>query len=107
VEQLLMEIALTAKAAHIRPTRKMKRVLLVLLTGAPGLSGYPICRAAGMWPGSVYPELARLEHAGWVASEWEDGPPLPNGGRRRFYRLTAYGRHAAFGVLGLTNPEGI
>lgn len=102
-----MEIALTAKAARIRPTRKMRRVLLVLLTGAPELSGYPICRAAATGPGSVYPELSRLEHAGWVAAEWEPGPARPNGGRRRFYRLTAYGRHAAYGVLGLTDPEGL
>jgi PadR family transcriptional regulator len=97
-----VEIPLTAEQAHIRPTRRMKRVLLVLLTGAPELSGYPICRAAATGPGSVYPELTRLERAGWVASEWEKG--RPPGQRRRFYRLTPYGRRAAFRVLGLIDP---
>jgi PadR family transcriptional regulator len=95
---------LTAEQAHIKSTRRMKRVLLVLLTGAPELSGYPICRAAGVGPGSVYPELARLEYAGWVTSDW-GGPVYPNGGRRRFYRLTPYGRRAAYRLLGLTAPE--
>jgi DNA-binding PadR family transcriptional regulator len=90
-------------ADGIKPTRKMRRVLLVLLTGAPRLSGYPIAHAAAVGPGSIYPELARLERAGWVASKWEDGPARPNSGRRRFYQLTRYGRAQALKLLGLEN----
>jgi transcriptional regulator len=39
--------------------------------------------------GSLYPALHRLEHRGWVASEW--GPSETNR-RAKFYRLTAKGR---------------
>jgi len=39
--------------------------------------------------GSLYPALHRLEHQGWIASDWG----VSDLGRRaRFYRLTAAGR---------------
>src|SRR5258706_6819010 len=39
--------------------------------------------------GSLYPALHRLEHQGWIASEWG----ISELGRRaRFYRLTVAGR---------------
>ena len=38
---------------------------------------------------SLYPMLHRLERRGWVKAEWQT---LPNGRRRRCYRLTACGR---------------
>jgi transcriptional regulator len=39
--------------------------------------------------GSLYPALYRMEHRGWLASEWA----LTDTGRRaRFYRLTRSGR---------------
>ena len=39
--------------------------------------------------GSLYPALYRMEHRGWLASEWA----LTDTGRRaRFYRLTRTGR---------------
>jgi DNA-binding PadR family transcriptional regulator len=81
--------------------RAHRRVLLVLLTGASRLSGYPISRAGMVGSGHVYVVLARLEREGWVESEWEAGEALPNGGRRRFYHLTPYGRTRALKVLGL------
>jgi PadR family transcriptional regulator, regulatory protein PadR len=87
----------------IRVTKRLKRVLLVLLTGAPDLSGYVICRAAGMGSGSIYPELARLERAGWVDS-YREVPDPAGRSPRRFYRLTPEGRAAAFPLLGLTEP---
>lgn len=39
--------------------------------------------------GSLYPALHRMEHSGWIASEWG----LTETGRRaKYYRLTASGR---------------
>ena len=46
--------------------------------------------------GTLYPALARLEQAGWVASEWEDIDEAAEGRRRRrYYRLTGEGIVAA------------
>ena len=87
---------------RVRIPRSHRRVMLVLLTGAPRLSGYPISRAAMTGAGHVYLVLARLERLGWVASEWETPNPLPPGqGRRRFYSLTSDGRRQVLKVLGL------
>jgi DNA-binding PadR family transcriptional regulator len=42
--------------------------------------------------GSLYPALYRLEAAGMVKGEWEDGASGRRGPRRRVYRLTAKGK---------------
>ncbi|MGE5243001.1 MAG: PadR family transcriptional regulator [Betaproteobacteria bacterium] len=39
--------------------------------------------------GSLYPALYRLEHQGWIASEWGASD---NNRRARYYRLTAAGK---------------
>ena len=39
--------------------------------------------------GSLYPALYRLEHRGWITSEWGESD---NKRKARFYRLTAAGR---------------
>ncbi|MGC2108748.1 MAG: PadR family transcriptional regulator [Candidatus Korobacteraceae bacterium] len=39
--------------------------------------------------GSLYPGLYRLEHQGWIASEWGESE---NNRKAKFYRLTAAGR---------------
>jgi PadR family transcriptional regulator len=39
--------------------------------------------------GSLYPALYRLEHEGWIASEWGVSE---NNRRAKYYRLTAAGR---------------
>ena len=39
--------------------------------------------------GSLYPALYRLEHHGWITSEWGESE---NNRRARFYTLTASGR---------------
>jgi transcriptional regulator len=39
--------------------------------------------------GSLYPALYRLEHRGWIASEWGESD---NKRKAKFYRLTATGR---------------
>src|SRR5215475_5091717 len=39
--------------------------------------------------GSLYPALYRLEHHGWIASEWGESE---NNRRARYYRLTTAGK---------------
>ncbi|HEY2546891.1 MAG TPA: PadR family transcriptional regulator [Candidatus Acidoferrum sp.] len=39
--------------------------------------------------GSLYPALYRLEHQGWITSEWGESD---NNRRAKFYRLTAAGK---------------
>src|ERR1700734_385062 len=39
--------------------------------------------------GSLYPALYRLEHQGWITSEWGESE---NKRRARYYRLTAAGK---------------
>jgi PadR family transcriptional regulator PadR len=98
------EIRTTARMPYgrRRVPRSHRRVMLVLLSGARELSGYPISRAAMVGAGSVYIVLAHLEGLGWVSSEWETPNPLPPGnGRRRFYRLTPFGRERMLDLLGL------
>lgn len=85
---------------HVRLTRRRRRVLLALLADAADMSGYPLCRAAQVGPGTVYTLLGHLEDAGWVVGEW-DTKTTPNGGRRRFYRLTGEGRAAVAAALKL------
>ena len=41
--------------------------------------------------GSLYPALQRLEHRGWVESDWQ---PSANNRRARYYALTKLGRKA-------------
>lgn len=87
-----------------RVPRKDRRVMLALLSGASNLSGYPLSRAAMVGSGSVYVILARLERRlGGVAGEW--GEFTPNGGRRRYYRLTPEGRTRVMELLGLKDGD--
>lgn len=58
--------------------------------------GYSLMRATALKSGSLYPILERLEHAGWVESEWETvDEQKPGRPPRRYYRLTALGREQA------------
>jgi DNA-binding PadR family transcriptional regulator len=84
------------------PSRRERRVLLALLSGASNLSGYPVARAAQVGYGKVYVILARLEREGWADSDW--GPETGHG-RRRFYRLTGTGRRHALAMLGLEDDD--
>ena len=43
--------------------------------------------------GSLYPALQRLEHRGWIESDWQ---PSENNRRARYYTLTRAG-HKALG----------
>lgn len=88
-----------------KPNRRQRRVLTVLMTGAPSLSGYPVMRLAQTGAGTVYILLARLERLGWVSSEWEVLPFGEDRPRRRFYALTPEGRERVTELLGLEVPD--
>ncbi|WP_035753155.1 PadR family transcriptional regulator [Parafrankia discariae] len=58
--------------------------------------GFDLAKASGFPSGTIYPILARLEVAGWLASYWEEGEPAElERPRRRMYRLTGHGATAA------------
>lgn len=46
--------------------------------------------------GSLYPALQRLEHRGWIESEWSS---TENNRRARYYALTRLGRKALGGEV--------
>jgi DNA-binding PadR family transcriptional regulator len=62
-------------------TEKQRRIIRVLADGP--LSGRALADFAELSAGQFYPAIMKMEAAGIVASEWEDGP-YP---RRRIYRL--------------------
>jgi PadR family transcriptional regulator len=43
----------------------------------------------GVSDGSLYPALHKLEHRGWIRSQWKSSP---NNRRAKFYSLTPLGR---------------
>jgi PadR family transcriptional regulator, regulatory protein PadR len=72
----------------------LAEMMLRALTASPGreMYGLEIMRAASLPSGTVYPLLARLEAAGWVAARDEDITPQDEGRPvRRYYRATAAG----------------
>jgi DNA-binding PadR family transcriptional regulator len=81
----------------LRMTVQLQRVVLLLLADpSRRYYGLEIAREAGLQRGTLYPILARLEDAGWVAGEWEDIDPAVEGRpRRRLYVLTNEGLRQA------------
>jgi PadR family transcriptional regulator, regulatory protein PadR len=79
------------------------QTLLVLQMMHEEPCGAEISKATGLASGVVYPILARLESAGWIAGRSEEGDPsLLKRPLRKFYRLTRLGRvrtRAALGAL--------
>lgn len=65
------------------------------------LYGLEVVKASGLEPGTIYPILQRLRHAGWVTDRWEDPEHGQAEGRppRRYYRLTMEGRARAVHAL--------
>jgi DNA-binding PadR family transcriptional regulator len=63
--------------------------------------GLELGELVGLPSGTIYPILARLEHAGWVNSAWEDPAAHEVTGRprRRFYWLTSDGADQARAAL--------
>jgi DNA-binding PadR family transcriptional regulator len=74
-------------------------VLEVLVGAQEDLHGFAIAEDAKRPTGSVYPILARLENAEWLASYWEAANPHEGRPRRRFYRLQPDGLRAARTLL--------
>lgn len=58
--------------------------------------GLDIVQETGMPSGTVYPTLGRLKKRGLVSARWEDQriADRESRPRRRYYELTADGRHA-------------
>ncbi len=73
-------------------------LLLAVLAKTGPVHGYALiaalrARSDGAFDlaeGTVYPALHRMERAGLIASQWEDGAPR----RRRIYAITADGHQA-------------
>jgi PadR family transcriptional regulator, regulatory protein PadR len=88
------------------PTRLVSvsqlRVLRALLDPGPHY-GTELLHRTGASAGTIYPMLVRLHLLGWVDEEWEDIDEHAAGRRRRrFYSLTATGRHDAWWLLAET-----
>jgi PadR family transcriptional regulator PadR len=85
----------------IRLTGPVLKVLkLFIEKPLDGKSGADISRKLNISSGTLYPLLARLENAGWMASEWEKIDPAEAGRpRRRFYKLTGHGQQCASKAL--------
>jgi DNA-binding PadR family transcriptional regulator len=80
-----------------RLTAQTLRVLGTLMSQTHDeTSGAEIARLTNLASGTLYPILLRLEHAGWVESQWEAGDPSELGRpRRRFYQITTAGSSKA------------
>ena len=72
--------------------------MLILKTASPGpLHGYGVLLRIQriskdrleIQQGSFYPALYRLEHQGWITSEWGESE---NKHKAKYYRLTAAGK---------------
>lgn len=81
-------------------TPQTVRVLEILMA-APTEEhyGFEVAKAARLASGSLYPILARLEGAGIVESDWEQGDTERPGPRRRYYRLSREGADQARALL--------
>ncbi|MGH8904652.1 MAG: PadR family transcriptional regulator, partial [Egibacteraceae bacterium] len=88
---------LSTMGQDVRVTAQLQRVVLLFLRDpSERCYGLEIAREAGLQRGTLYPILNRLEHAGWVTSEWEAIDPSVEGRRpRRYYRLTDDGLRQA------------
>ena len=81
----------------IRLTQPALKVLRFFLEKPlRGVSGAEITKATRVGASTLYPMLARMEHAGWLVGEWEDIDPSEAGRpKRHFYRLTGAGQQSA------------
>lgn len=78
---------------NIRLSPQTLRVIGALTSsGGRGLSGAEIGKETKLATGTLYPILFRLEEAGLLESEWEEGDPSALGRpRRRFYKVSGEG----------------
>jgi PadR family transcriptional regulator, regulatory protein PadR len=82
---------------EVKLTQRTIAVLAELLTDpARPRYGLEVSRESGVRATTVYDILMKLEHHGWVQSEWETVDPAQVGRpRRRLYRLTGRGASSA------------
>jgi PadR family transcriptional regulator, regulatory protein PadR len=80
-----------------RLSHQTLRILKVFLDGPrEGLAGSDIWKKLGLFSGTVYPILMRLEGAGWLTSDWEKLPAETLARpRKRIYQLTGTGYNKA------------
>jgi PadR family transcriptional regulator, regulatory protein PadR len=83
--------------SRLRITVAVARVLREFLADpSRARYGYDLMQATGYASGKLYPILARLVDAGWLAREREDIDPARAGRPARFfYRLTDQGAQGA------------
>ena len=98
------------EAPGLRMTPKTQSVLRALLREPTReVTGLQICELAGLQSGTIHPALARLEHAGWLESRWEEGtdPETEGRPRRRYYRLAGAAiQQARLALARATESEG-
>lgn len=71
-----------------RRRNKHEKLVIDALSACADMTGGEISKATGLWVGSLYPVLMRLEDSGAIMSRWETETPRPDGPpRRRFYAL--------------------
>jgi DNA-binding PadR family transcriptional regulator len=70
----------------------------LLAAGTEWTHGYELSTHTGLKSGTLYPILARLHDAKWVAARWEQSGE-PGRPPRHLYRLTARGRAEAVGAV--------
>lgn len=78
-----------------RLTKKTIIVLeLIAQAGEAGITGYDLMKTAGIWSGTAYPLLKRIQGAGWITSKWEDNAIADASGRprRKYYKITMTGQ---------------
>jgi DNA-binding PadR family transcriptional regulator len=81
----------------VRLTVPTLRVLSAVLSAMPDqIAGSEVASVTKLSSGTLYPILLRLEEAGWLHSQWEQGDAAVLGRpRRRLYKLTAAGLNHA------------
>ena len=81
----------------VRLTHQTLKVLRIFLERPnDALAGSDIWQETGIFSGTLYPILARLEKTGWLTSSWEAAQPSEVGRpRKRLYRLTGVGQQRA------------
>jgi PadR family transcriptional regulator len=88
-------------------TPKMAAVIKIFLedTQRPRY-GLELMRLTGQPSGTLYPNLAKFEGAGWLTGGKEDIDPHTEGRpARRFYRITGGGAHAAHNQLAALSEQ--
>ncbi|TDD80476.1 PadR family transcriptional regulator [Actinomadura rubrisoli] len=80
---MTLQTQIVLRQALVEPGREWYGLEMVLATGMP--------------TGTVYPIIARLEQAGWITSRWENPGEHADEGRprRRYYQFTTDGAEAA------------